>query len=107
MIEIKKEKDNTYQFHLKTTGGRVLLKSVHFSTKADVEKVVTNLSPLMENQSVFERKTNHNGKFLFKLKDSAGRIIGNSQLYGSEAGMENGIKNLKNRIASLPLTNNL
>ncbi|MGB5667196.1 MAG: YegP family protein, partial [Maribacter sp.] len=39
--------------------------------------------------------------FLFSLKNNGGQIIGISELYSSEAGMENGIKNLKNRIASL------
>ena len=47
----------------------------------------------------FERKTNLQGRFLFNLKDDDGNLIGSSQLYDSEAGMENGINNLQNRLA--------
>ncbi|MGB5820023.1 MAG: YegP family protein [Saonia sp.] len=101
MIEIKKGADNTYRFSLKTNGGNTLLQSVDFRDEKDVKKTIGNLRPLIENHSVFERKTDHNGNFLFNLKDDKGKIIGNSQLYGSEAGMENGIKNLKNCITTL------
>ncbi|MEK6154225.1 YegP family protein [Flavobacteriaceae bacterium 3-367] len=107
MIEIKKEKDNTYRFNLRTTGGKILLKSVHFPDKETIRKTVVGLSPMMESASVFERKTDHSGKFLFNLKDPNGKIIGSSQTYSSEAGMENGIKNLKIRIAALADANAL
>ena len=49
----------------------------------------------------FERKTNHSGQFLFNLKDNDGNLIGQSQFYDSEMGMENGIKNLQNRLEEL------
>ncbi len=101
MIEIKKRKDNTYRFSLKTKTGNTLLKSVNFSSQEEIKKTIADLNPFLEHQMVFERRTDHNGKFLFNLKDRNGKIIGNSQLYSSEAGMENGIKNLKNNIISL------
>jgi len=53
---------------------------------------------LLKENSNFERKTNHKGEFQFSLKDSDGKIIGHSQNYNSEAGMENGIKNLRSTI---------
>ncbi len=106
MIEIKKA-NNNYRFFLKTSQGNTLLNSVDFSTKAEAEKAVKLLNPLMEKQTVFERKTDHSGKFLFDLKDAKGNLIGKSQLYSSEAGMENGIKNLRNRIAILSKENSL
>jgi len=101
MIEIKKDKANTYRFNLKTQGGQTLLKSVVFTNKDEIKKTVKDLNLIRESPAVFERKTNFDGKFLFSLKNNGGRIIGISGLYSSEAGMENGIKNLKNRIASL------
>ncbi len=52
----------------------------------------------MNDPGKFERKTNHSGAFMFSLKDENGKIVGYSQCYNSEAGMENGIKNLKNKI---------
>jgi uncharacterized protein len=101
MIEIKKEDANTYRFDLKAQGGHTLLKSVEFPSKDKVKETVKYLGSLNESQAIFERKTNHEGKFLFNLKSPAGLLIGQSLLYDSEAGMENGIKNLKNRITFL------
>lgn len=107
MIEIKKDKDNTYYFSLKTISGSTLLNSVSFSNKEEIKKTFLDLDPIAQHENIFERKTNHNGEFLFNLKDRKGNIIGSSQLYSSEAGMENGIKNLKNSLASIPNWENL
>ncbi len=86
MIEITKEDSNTYRFDLKSEGGHTLLKSVEFPSKDEVEKTVKYLCSLNESQAIFERKTNHEGKFIFNLKSPAGLLIGQSLLYDSEAG---------------------
>lgn len=101
MIEIKKEGDRAYHFCLKSDEGNTLLKSIDFPNREELNGVLAQLHSLIEDHVVVERQTNHSGKFLFQLKDLKGKIIGKSQLYGSEAGMENGIKNLRNRIAAL------
>ncbi len=104
MIEIKKHKNSTYQFELKTSTGQILLSSIPFPNEEVTKKKVEELHPLITKQTSFERRTNHSGKFHFNLKDANGSVIGNSQLYSSEAGMENGIKNLKRRISVLSPT---
>lgn len=101
MIEIKKRNTAAFSFKLKTQSGHTLLKSVEFEKEEEVQKTVKSLKPLCDDSIHFERKTNHDGMFLFNLKNTSGQIIGYSQLYNSEAGMENGIKNLKSRISSL------
>ena len=103
MIEISKRNDNRYQFSLKTAEGKTLLESVDFGSEAEIKQTVKELIPLVQRQNCFERKTNYDGNFLFNLKDKNGKIIGNSLLYESEAGMENGIKNLSKRITHLSL----
>ncbi len=101
MIEIKKDKNNTYCFSLKTISGSTLLTSVSFSNKEEIKKTFLDFNPIAQHENIFERKTNHNGEFLFNLKDRKGNIIGSSQLYSSEAGMENGIKNTKNSLTNI------
>lgn len=101
MIEIKKLEGNGYTFSLKAEDGGNLLNSVSFSSKDEITRTVKELRILQDKQHIFERKTNHDGKFLFSLKDSKGQVIGRSELYSSEAGMENGIKNVRNRITTL------
>ncbi|MCM4171631.1 DUF1508 domain-containing protein [Arenibacter sp. TNZ] len=104
MLEIKKESDTTYTFSLQSESGQTLLTSIPFSKRAEIDKTIANLKILIGQSSVFERKTDYTGKFLFIMKDNQGKIIGNSMLYSSEAGMENGIKNLKTSISILPDT---
>lgn len=101
MIEIQKGKNNRYQFSLKTAEGKTLLRSVDFESEAEIERTVKELSPLVNLQSTIERKTNYDGNFLFNLKDKNGKVIGKSLLYDSEAGMENGINNLRKSLSAV------
>lgn len=101
MIEIVKQSAGSYHFYLKTEDGNSLLKSIDFRSREELNGIVENLHALIDDPMVFERRTNHTGKFLFQIKDRTGRLLGNSQLYNSEAGMENGIKNLRNSIAAI------
>lgn len=108
MIEIIKENGNdTIRFALKAESGNILLRSTSFQTEYEVREVVQNLGILQGKRNAFERKTNHDGQFLFNLKNTNGEVIGTSQSYRSEAGMENGIKNLKKRILDLDSSNQL
>lgn len=107
MIEIIRKNENDFKFTLKSESGSVLLNSVLFSNEDEIKQMVQSLTVIQERRNVFERKTNHNGEFLFNLKNLKGEIIGTSQSYGSEAGMENGIKNLKKRILQLSSLNQL
>ena len=102
MIQIKKESDHTYTFDIQTKEGQALLHSVPFNDREKMEETITNLKEWIKRQSSFERKTNYHGKFFFLFNNSDGNLIGNSMFYSSEAGMENGIKNLKNIISRLP-----
>ncbi|NKI25090.1 YegP family protein [Arenibacter sp. 6A1] len=104
MITITKDNDNTHIFSLQSDTGQSLLKSVPYTTKESMHKTLTDLKVLVTLSSAFERKTNYHGKFFFILKDKEGKIIGNSMFYTSEAGMENGIKNLKKIVDLLPDT---
>lgn len=101
MIEIRKEADDRYRFRLKNANGGTILRSVPFQNKEEATKTVAELLPLIHKSAVFERKTDYEGKFLFNLKNSKGNIIGQSTLFASEAGMENGIQMVKNRIVSI------
>ena len=96
---LKKKKD--YVFILKAKSGNILLSSIAFKNINEAKKTVNSLNTLHEKPNVFERKTNHKGKFIFNLKKHDGEVIGTSQSYSSEVGMENGIKNVKKSIKYL------
>ena len=101
MIEIYNDKDSNYRFSLKAKSGHTLLNSIDFTDKILMNEAVKSLGAIAITRNNFERKTNHAGQFLFNLKDDNGNLIGRSQLYDSEMGMENGIKNLQNRMEAL------
>lgn len=101
MIAIEKNNGNGYRFILKSESGQPLLSSISYPSESEIQKSLQALRNAKKVPMGFERKTDHEGKFLFNLKDNAGSLIGHSERYTSEAGMENGIKNLKNRIHKL------
>ncbi len=94
MLELQKTPENRYFFVLKSEEGHSLLKSITFSSKKEAKQMAQMLLGLNTKSQTFERKTNHEGRFLFNLKDFQGELIASSNLYHSEAGMENGIRNL-------------
>lgn len=101
MIKIHPNNEHSYHFSLQTENGDILLISVDFADKMELDKMLRQLETKPLTSSDFERKTTTEGKFLFILKDSDGKPIGRSEAYDSEAGLENGIKNLRERIKSL------
>ncbi|UWX56159.1 YegP family protein [Maribacter litopenaei] len=96
MIEVKNKEDKFYQFVVKSASGKILLESVEFPDTKSLETTLNEIKDVNLPLKRFERKTNFEGKFLFNLKNDHGSVVGSSGLYNSEAGMENGIKNLKN-----------
>lgn len=98
MIKIIKEKENRLRFLLLSKQNTPLFESVDFDTKDLLYEAFLSLKHFDKNHLRFERKTNHQGAFIFLVKNPNGKVLGESQKYNSEAGMENGIKNLKNRI---------
>ena len=90
MVEIVENGSGEYQLNFKSPNGSLLLKSTLFKSKAEAESILSSAIA----KPIFERKTNHQGKFVISLKTANGEQIGQSNTYSSEAGMENGIKNL-------------
>ncbi|QCX00155.1 DUF1508 domain-containing protein [Aggregatimonas sangjinii] len=102
MVEIKAETNDTFRFELRSADGIILLQSVPYPSKEHIKRTINALNPAVYKSLFFERKTDYEGKFLFHLKNAERELIGKSGVFESEAGMENGIKHLKKRIADLP-----
>lgn len=94
MVEIEKKDSGECQLHFKSSSGNVLLKSIAFKTEDEAKNILKETMA----RPVFERKTQHGGKFVISLMTGSGKQVGFSNTYSSEAGMENGIKNLRNSL---------
>ena len=62
-----------------------------YNSKASAQNGIASVQKNCSNDTLFERKTAKNGKFHFNLKSTNGQIVGSSQMYSAESGMNNGI----------------
>lgn len=99
MFELKKSGDK-FHFVLKAANGQVILSSQMYASKASAMNGIESVQKNCGDDSNFERKTAKNGKFHFNIKSTNGQIIGSSQMYAAESGMNNGIESVKNNAPS-------
>jgi uncharacterized protein YegP (UPF0339 family) len=93
MFEVKQSGDK-YHFVLKAGNGQVILSSQMYASKSGAMNGIESVRKNCGNEDCWERKTAKNGKFHFNLKSTNGQIVGSSQMYASEAGMNNGIESV-------------
>lgn len=90
------EKTSKYHFRLKANNGQIILISQSYDSKDGAKKGVESVINNAGNDARFERKTASNGSPYFVLKAGNGQVIGQSEMYSSASGMENGIKSVRN-----------
>lgn len=98
MLKIENKGDSQYFFVVQSAQGNPLFESEPFENQEAVKEAITALKPRIKHPGSFERLTDHEGHFRFALKDPKGKTLGRSKPYGSEAGMENGIRNTREGI---------
>ncbi len=94
-FEVKTDNAGKYRFNLKARNGQVILASQGYADKAGCMNGVESVKKNASNDDMFERKEAKNGQFFFNLKSGNGQIIGNSEMYTTEAARENGIESVK------------
>ncbi len=90
-FELKVSSNGKYHFNLKAGNGQIILSSEMYESRSAAENGIASLSKNAADDARFERKVSSNGKPYFNLKASNGQVIGKSEMYESEASMENGI----------------
>lgn len=93
---ISTRKNGEFQFNLKAANGQVILSSEGYSSKAGCQNGIESVRKNSQDDSKFERLTAKDGSFYFNLKATNGQVIGSSQMYESDNGMEKGIESVKN-----------
>jgi uncharacterized protein YegP (UPF0339 family) len=94
MFELKQSGDK-YHFVLKAGNGQVILSSQMYASKSSAMNGIESVKKNCGDDNCFEKKTAKNGKFHFNLKSTNGQIVGSSQMYAAESGMNNGIDSVK------------
>ena len=93
---IKTGANDQYYFSLRADNGQVILSSEGYTTRASCDNGIDSVKKNAPDDSKYEKKNASNGKFYFNLKAGNGQVIGNSQMYESESGRDNGIESVKN-----------
>lgn len=93
MFELKKSGEK-YHFVLKAGNGQVILSSQMYASKSGAMNGIESVKKNCGDEKCWERKTAANGKFHFNIKSTNGQIIGSSQMYAAESGMNNGIESI-------------
>ena len=93
--ELKKSTDGQFMFNLKAGNSEPILTSERYTTKASAENGIKAVQTNCTNDARYDRRKSARNEPYFVLKAANGEIIGRSEMYSSEAAMENGIASVK------------
>ncbi|MEE2693090.1 MAG: YegP family protein [Pseudomonadota bacterium] len=99
-FEIYKDNAGEYRFRLKAGNGEKILASEGYKAKSGAENGVASVKKNAAAVAQFEKKISSNGKHFFVLKAANSQVIGNSEMYESEASCDSGIKSVMANAAS-------
>ncbi|HLT72041.1 MAG TPA: YegP family protein [Cyclobacteriaceae bacterium] len=88
-------KNGEFQFNLQASNGQTILTSEGYSSKAACLNGVESVKKNALDDARYERKTTTSGKHHFNLTSTNGQVVGSSQTYESQSGMETGIASVK------------
>ncbi|HEX5743645.1 MAG TPA: YegP family protein [Flavobacteriaceae bacterium] len=94
-FEISTDKRGEFRFNLKAGNGQTILASEGYKTRPSCVNGIESVRKNSQDDSKFERLKSKSGQSYFNLKATNGQIIGTSEMYTSESGMENGITSVK------------
>lgn len=92
---IKKASDGQTYFNLKAGNGETILTSEMYKAKAGALGGIESVKKNAPDDARYERKVSTNGKHFFVLKAANHEVIGQSEMYSSEAARDNGIASVK------------
>ena len=84
-----------FQFSLKAGNGQIILSSQGYAAKPSCLNGIESVRKNSQDDARFDQKVSSNGKPFFNLTATNGQIIGNSEMYESEAARDNGIESVK------------
>ena len=94
-FEIKKASDGQYLFHLKAGNGEVILASERYHEKRGAENGIASVRKNAPMDERYDRRTSKSGQPYFVLKAGNHEVIGQSEMYSSEAARDKGIESVK------------
>ena len=90
--ELKTTEDGKIHFTLHAGNHEIILSSQLYAEKSNAENGIESTRTNGTHEARYERKLSAKGEPYFLLKAPNGQIIGTSEMYGSEATRDNGIR---------------
>lgn len=94
-FEIFTGADNQFYFRLKAGNGEKILKSEGYTQKHNAVSGIESVKLNAPNDARYKRKAAGNNQAYFTLTAANHETIGTSEMYSSEAAMEDGIRAVK------------
>ena len=94
-FDLKKSPSGKYMFNLKAGNNQIILTSELYDSKSAAEKGIASVKKNAGDDKRYERKASKKGEPYFVLKASNGEVIGKSEMYSGNSGMESGIASVK------------
>lgn len=93
--EITKSSSGNYYYVLKAPNSETILVSEQFTSYSAVKSAIQQSMASCNKVDKFRKRESSNGKPYFNLVAANGAILGSSQLYSSNASLENGIESAR------------
>lgn len=94
-FDLKRTSDQQFMFNLKASNGEIILTSERYVSKSGAENGIESVRTNAPKDERYDRLTARDDSPYFVLKAANHEVIGKSEMYSSEAAMENGIESVK------------
>lgn len=94
-FELKAAKSGQFHFNLLASNGQIILQSEMYENKAGAQNGIASIQKNAADDARYDRLVSKSEKPYFVLKAANHQIIGQSQMYESEAGRDSGIESVK------------
>ena len=104
-FHLKRASNGQFHFNLLASNGQVVLSSEQYKAHASALNGIDSVRKNAVREDAFEVRESSHDKFYFVLKATNGQVIGQSQMYASEASCKNGIESVKKNAPDAVLQN--
>lgn len=94
-FELKSAKSGQFHFNLLAGNGQIILQSEMYESKASALNGIESIKKNAGAEERYERLVSKSSKPYFVIKAGNHQVIGQSQMYESEASRDNGIESVK------------
>jgi len=93
-FQITLGKNDEFYFSLSARNGEKILSGQGYSSKANCKNGIESVKKNSQDDGRFERKEAKDGRTYFTLTATNGQVIGQSQMYKTVQGRDNGIESV-------------